>query len=34
MNSTRWNSFKLEEFENVETDGNYNTFFKLIEVGE
>jgi hypothetical protein len=27
-------SFKLEEFENVETDGNYNTFFKLIKVDE
>jgi hypothetical protein len=26
--------FKLEEFENVETDGVYTTFFKLVEVGE
>ena len=26
--------FKLEEFENVETEGNYNTFFKLIKVDE
>ncbi len=25
-----YHSFKLEEFENVETDGNYSTFFKLI----
>jgi len=29
-----YHAFKLEEFENVETDGNYNTFFKLIKVGE
>jgi len=29
-----YHAFKLEEFENVETDGNYTTFFKLIEVGE
>ena len=29
-----YHAFKLEEFENVETDGNYNTFFKLIQVGE
>ena len=29
-----YHSFKLEEFENVETDGNYNTFFKLIKVVE
>jgi hypothetical protein len=27
-----YHSFKLEEFENVETDGNYSTFFKLIKV--
>ena len=27
-----YHSFKLEEFENVETDGNYATFFKLIKV--
>ena len=27
-------SFKLEEFENVETDGVYSTFFKLIKVVE
>jgi hypothetical protein len=26
--------FKLEEFENVETDGVYITFFKLVQVGE
>lgn len=26
--------FKLEEFDNVESDGIYTTFFKLIEVGE
>jgi hypothetical protein len=26
--------FKLEEFENVESDGIYNTFFKLVKVGE
>jgi len=29
-----YHPFKLEEFENVETDGVYVTFFKLIEVGE
>jgi hypothetical protein len=29
-----YHSFKLEEFENVETDGNYSTFFKLIKVVE
>ena len=29
-----YKGFKLEEFDNVETDGNYNTFFKLIKVGE
>jgi hypothetical protein len=29
-----YNAFKLEEFDNVETDGNYNTFFKLIKVDE
>lgn len=29
-----YHAFKLEEFENVETDGNYTTFFKLIQVGE
>ena len=28
------NAFKLEEFENVESDGNYQVFFKLIKVGE
>lgn len=27
-------TFKLEEFENVETSENYATFFKLIKVGE
>lgn len=27
-------AFKLEEFENVETDGNYPTFFKLIKISE
>ena len=27
-----YKGFKLEEFENVETDGVYNTFFKLIKV--
>jgi hypothetical protein len=26
--------FKLEEFENVESEGVYNTFFKLIKVDE
>jgi hypothetical protein len=26
--------FKLEEFENVETDGAYTTFLKLVKVGE
>lgn len=26
--------FKLEEFDNVESDGVYTTFFKLIEVSE
>lgn len=26
--------FKLEEFENVETESNYNTFFKLVKVDE
>ena len=29
-----YKSFKLEEFENVEADGVYNTFFKLVKVGE
>lgn len=29
-----YKGFKLEEFDNVETDGNYSTFFKLITVGE
>jgi hypothetical protein len=29
-----YKGFKLEEFDNVETDGNYSTFFKLIKVGE
>jgi hypothetical protein len=28
------NAFKLDEFENVESDGNYPVFFKLITVGE
>jgi hypothetical protein len=26
--------FQLNELENIESDGNYPTFFKLIEVGE
>jgi hypothetical protein len=26
--------FKLDEFENVESDGVYTTFFKLVEVGD
>jgi hypothetical protein len=29
-----YKGFKLEEFDNVETDGNYSTFFKLIKVSE
>ena len=29
-----YKGFKLEEFDNVETDGNYSAFFKLITVGE
>jgi hypothetical protein len=29
-----YHSFKLEEFDSVETNGNYNTFFKLIKVDE
>jgi hypothetical protein len=29
-----YRSFKLEEFEGVETDGVYNTFFKLVKVEE
>jgi hypothetical protein len=29
-----YKSFKLEEFENVESDGVYTTFFKLVKVGE
>jgi N-methylhydantoinase B/oxoprolinase/acetone carboxylase alpha subunit len=29
-----YHPFKLEEFENVETEGVYITFFKLVEVGE
>ena len=29
-----YHPFKLEEFENVETEGVYVTFFKLIKVGE
>jgi hypothetical protein len=29
-----YHPFKLEEFENVETESNYNTFFKLVQVGE
>ena len=27
-------AFSLEDFESVESDGNYSTFFKLIKVGE
>jgi len=29
-----YRSFKLEEFEGVETEGVYNTFFKLVKVEE
>ena len=29
-----YHAFKLEEFDGVETDGVYNTFFKLIKVDE
>lgn len=29
-----YHPFKLEEFENVESEGVYNTFFKLVKVGE
>ena len=29
-----YKGFKLEEFDSVETDGNYNTLFKLIKVDE
>jgi hypothetical protein len=29
-----YKAFKLEEFENVESDGIYNTFFKLIKTEE
>lgn len=29
-----YKGFKLEEFDIVETDGNYNIFFKLIKVDE
>jgi uncharacterized protein YpuA (DUF1002 family) len=29
-----YKSFKLEDFDNVETDNNYNIFFKLVTVGE
>ena len=29
-----YHPFKLEEFENVKTDGVYITFFKLVQVGE
>ena len=29
-----YKGFKLEEFDSVETDGNYNTIFKLIKVDE
>jgi len=29
-----YKGFKLEEFDNVETDNNYSAFFKLITVGE
>ena len=29
-----YHAFKLEEFESVETDGVYNTFFKLVKVDE
>jgi hypothetical protein len=28
------NAFKLEEFDSVESDANYQVFFKLIKVGE
>jgi hypothetical protein len=29
-----YKGFKLEEFESVETDGVYNTFFKLVKIDE
>jgi len=29
-----YHAFKLEEFEGVETEGVYNTFFKLVKVDE
>ena len=29
-----YKGFTLEEFENVESEGTYDTFFKLIKVGE
>jgi hypothetical protein len=29
-----YKAFKLDEFENVESDGVYTTFFKLVEVSE
>jgi hypothetical protein len=29
-----YKAFKLEEFENVESDGIYTTFFKLVNAGE
>ena len=29
-----YHAFKLEEFDGVETDGVYNTFFKLVKVDE
>ena len=29
-----YKGFTLEEFENVESEGKYDTFFKLIKVGE
>jgi len=28
------NAFKLEEFDSIESDANYQVFFKLIKVGE
>ena len=31
---SEFNGFTLEEFENVESEGKYDTFFKLIKVGE
>ncbi len=29
-----YHSFKLEEFDNVEAEGNYSVFFKLVTIGE